>query len=218
MPENCAPDLIRVFILTDIRLYRESLSRILSTEDRIEVIGTAGDVHHGIEKVQRLRPDIVVFHVTRGDAVSAVRALIAAAPAPKVVALGLAEVEREFIAYAEAGACGFVTLEASLLDLVGTIHSVTRGEALCSPRMSALLIRRVAKSGTEPLGERPRRRLTSRELEVVRLIDRGLSNKEIARQLQIRVPTVKNHIHSILEKLQVRGRGEAAAWVRAAPR
>src|SRR5262249_34883111 len=112
------------------------------------------------------------------------------------------------------GVTGYVTREASLDELVAVIQSVARGEMLCSPRIAGALVRRVASlAAASPV--RPRVALTGRELEIVALIDGGLSNKTTPGRLLIAVATVKNHVHSILEKLQVRARGEAAAEVRA---
>jgi len=118
------------------------------------------------------------------------------------------------IACAEAGVSGYVTREASLDELTGVVESVARGESPCSPRISALLLRRVAETAGRRTETDAARRLTRREAEIVGLIDEGLSNKQIAGRLSIELATVKNHVHSILEKLQVERRAEAAARVR----
>jgi DNA-binding NarL/FixJ family response regulator len=98
--------------------------------------------------------------------------------------------------------------------LVATLESATRGEALFSPRMAASLLRRVAALAATQPSPSAQVRLTPRERDIMRLLDEGLSNKEIAQRLGIEVATVKNHVHNILEKLQVHRRGEAAAWSR----
>lgn len=213
--ESQASETVRTYILADVRIYREGLAQALRSQEQVQVVGMAGNTSGAIDDMRAgLRPDVVVFHVTSGDHLLAIRALAGAIPEAKIVALAVPDVEPEFIAYAEAGISGFVTLEESLADLARTIRSVAQGEVLCSPRMSAILLRRVAGLAARGPGLRSPPRLTARELEVARLIDRGLSNKQIARHLQIKVSTVKNHIHNILEKLQVGGRAEAAAWVR----
>ena len=141
------------------------------------------------------------------------RALRDARPDAHVVALGVPEDESEVIACAEAGAAGLVTLEGSLDDLEAMLESVGRGETLCSPRVAAALLRRVAALADDHAAS-GHARLTAREREIVQLVDRGLSNKEIARELQIELTTVKNHVHNILDKLHVRRRADAAARVR----
>jgi DNA-binding NarL/FixJ family response regulator len=143
-----------------------------------------------------------------------VRELQAAGLSVKVVAIGLIEAEGEVLSCAEVGVAGYVPREGSLEDLVAAVESVGRGELLCSPQVAGSLLRRLAALALErgPASEGPR--LTLREREIVGLIDQGLSNKDIARQLGIEVATVKNHVHSILEKLSVRRRGEAAAKIR----
>jgi DNA-binding NarL/FixJ family response regulator len=125
------------------------------------------------------------------------------------------DVEHEVFACAEARVSGFVSRNGSIQDLVAAVHCAVRNELVCSPRVAALLFGRVASIRSERVGERPNGGLTRREHEIVSLITQGLSNKEIARQLRIQNPTVKNHIHSILGKLQVRRRGEVAARMEA---
>jgi DNA-binding NarL/FixJ family response regulator len=129
-----------------------------------------------------------------------------------VLALGVPETESHVLACAKAGAAGYIPREGSLQDLLDGIRQVARGEAHYSPRLVAILLQRFTARDTrrEPAVER----LTVRELEIVQLIDQGLTNREIAAQLFIELATVKNHVHNILEKLQLRGRTEAAAWVR----
>src|SRR2546421_13075479 len=122
----------------------------------------------------------------------------------------------DVLASAEAGAIAYVPREASLEDLVAVIECAVRGEAVCSPRVAGALLRRIAVLATDGRSDRVPARLTKREREIMGLIDEGLSNKEIAKRLRIEVATVKNHVHNILEKLQVHRRGEAAARVRAA--
>ena len=207
--------MIRVVIVADIRLYREGLAEILGRQSGITVVGTAADWPQSLARVRELEPHVVLLDMAMPDSVLAVRSLAAAAPGAKVVALAVPEVEREMIAYAEAGVVGYITREASLEELVEAIESAARGETILSPRLAATLLRHIAATA----GERARAdwmdaRLTSRELEIVELIEEGLSNKEIARRLCIEVPTVKNHVHNILEKLNVNRRSEAAARVR----
>jgi two-component system, NarL family, nitrate/nitrite response regulator NarL len=127
--------------------------------------------------------------------------------------IGVSERDAEIVAWAEAGVAGYVVTDTSLDDLIPTIASVVRGETLCSPRISAVLLRRVkalATAGTTvSLGV-----LTPREIEVADLLAQGLSNKEIALCLSIALPTVKTHVHSILTKMSAHRRGEAVARLR----
>jgi len=205
---------VRLLIAANIRLYREGLREILSRAPELDVIGTAATAQETLGMVDTMRPDVVLLDLAMASGLSVVRELYVAAPTVKVVVLGVAEDETQVVACAEAGVTGYVSRDASLTDLIATLESVGRGELLCSPRQAATLLRRVAAlasgDGTETTGAR----LTARELEISRLLERGYSNKDIARGLGIEVATVKNHVHSILGKLHVHRRGQAAAHMR----
>jgi DNA-binding NarL/FixJ family response regulator len=132
-----------------------------------------------------------------------------------VVAFAVAEEnEEEILACAEAGVAGFVPRDASVEGLKSVLQAATEGHVLCSPRVTAVIVRRVAGLANSRFPDAGQFSLTRRESEIVGLIDAGLSNKEIAAQLNIETATVKNHVHSLLEKLRVRRRAEAAAIVR----
>jgi two-component system nitrate/nitrite response regulator NarL len=208
---------IRALVASDIRLYREGLAEGLRSSGRVELVRTAGDAAASIAAAGDFGPDVVLVDLAMTGWEETVRELVAAGGEIRVVVLGVREVEDEVLACAEAGVSGYVTREASLDELVDVVESVARGESLCSPRISALLLRCV----TELSGSRRQPdladRLTPRETQIVGLIDEGLSNKQIAGRLSIELATVKNHVHSILEKLQVERRGEAAAQVRGRP-
>jgi two-component system nitrate/nitrite response regulator NarL len=203
----------RVCVVTDIRLYREALADALPRHG-VPIVGAAAGFDEVLHLVDSVRPNVVLLDVATADRTEVIHALVEATPDIKVVVLGVQENDREVVAYAEAGAFGFVTRESSIEDLVGTVESVARGETRCSPRISAALLRRVADLAAERRTESVASRLTPREREILTLIENGLSNKEIARRLYIEVPTVKNHVHNILGKLNVRRRGEAAACAR----
>jgi DNA-binding NarL/FixJ family response regulator len=135
-------------------------------------------------------------------------------PPPKVVALGVPNAESDVLACAAAGVSGYVTREDPLETMVAAIESVARGELLCTPRMAAALFDqvRVLTSNRLPAGTEE---LTPREREVLGLIEDGLSNKAIGQRLRIELPTVKNHVHNILEKLRVHRRADAVARLHA---
>src|SRR5512132_2991109 len=202
---------MRGTIITSIRLYREGLADVLVREG-IEVVGIAADDHAGLACVRATRPDVALVDMASLHGTPIVQTLADSASEVRVVALGVPETDGDVIACVEAGVAGYVPRDASLDDLVETLRRVVHGEMLCSPKIIGSLFRRVAelarRSGS-PVG-----RLTPRELEILELIDRGFSNKQIARRLSIELSTVKNHVHNILEKLQVGRRTEAAAWAR----
>ena len=205
---------MRVAIISDIRLYREGLADVLGRRPEVDVLGTAANGEVALDCVGRLRPDVALLDMAMLGGIATMRALAAAAPEVKVVALGVPEVEPHVLACAEAGVAAYVPREGSLDDLVTTLKAVAVGEVLCSPRIVAGLFRRVATLALERRAERATRGLTARETEILKLVDEGLTNKEIGRRLCIELPTVKNHMHNILEKLQLGSRGEAAAWMR----
>ncbi len=211
---------IRVAIVADIRLYREGLARVLERQPNISVVATAATGDGALAPLLQLGPDVILIDKAMPDSLAAMRRVAVAAPGAKVVSLSVREGEgeddRDVLASAEAGAIAYVPREASLEDLVAVIECAVRGEAVCSPRVAGALLRRIAALATDGRSDRVPAHLTNREREIMGLIDEGLSNKEIAKRLRIEVATVKNHVHNILEKLQVHRRGEAAARVRAA--
>jgi two-component system nitrate/nitrite response regulator NarL len=204
----------RVFIVAGIRLFREGLAAALEREHGLTVAGTASTAEAAVSALHDDAPDVVLLDTLTPDAERAIRLIRTANAETKVVALGVPDEDDRVIAWAEAGVASYLPREASLGELAEALDSLARGEAVCSPRIVAELLRRVATlAGARPSGG-PARSLTSREREIVALIDEGLSNKEIARRLVIEVATVKNHVHNILDKLRVGTRGEAAAAVR----
>ena len=202
----------RVFILADIRLYREGLAYVL--RDRLDVVGTAPTWEAAATAILAQHPEIVLLELTGPRGFEAVREILALEVAPKIVALGVASSEDALMACAEAGISGYVTREDSLETMLEAIEKVARGELLCSPRIAAALFARV-NALTRMTQPADAFRLTAREREIAALIDGGYSNKAIAQQLRIALPTVKNHVHHILEKLQVHRRDDAAARLRA---
>jgi DNA-binding NarL/FixJ family response regulator len=206
--------MIRVAIVADTRLYRDGLAQVLGRDSRIAVVATAARREEALASLPDLHADVILVDMAMPESLGALRVIVELVPGRRVVAIGVVEDEDDVLSCAEVGAAGYVPREASLEDLVTVIESVARGEAICSPRVAASLLRRVAALAGGRGGELHQAPLTSREREVLRLIDQGLSNKEIARNLGIEVATVKNHVHNLLEKLQVHRRGEAAARVR----
>ena len=213
-PSIAAGPAIRVLVVTDVRLYQEGLAQVLRDREQMRVVGSAGYREDALARVRALAPDIVLLDVAMAGSLELVRAIMELAPGVKIVAFAVTDVDEDIFSCAEAGVAGYVPRGASIDDLVAAIQSTARGELLCSPRIAASLFRRLAALTAEHTSNHDAVHLTSREAMIVRLIDQGLSNKDIARRLCIEVATVKNHVHNILEKLHVSRRGEAAARMR----
>jgi DNA-binding NarL/FixJ family response regulator len=209
--------LIGVAIVAETRLYRDGLAHVLECDPRFRVVGTAGDLAGAVDLVSSCRDELEVVLLDQGipEGASAIRALHEVTSDIRVVAVAVREVHEDVLPWVEAGVVGLVPHDVSLDELLSTLALVTEGCGLCSPRITAVLLAHVASMAS-------RRRsttivapgLTERERQIALLINQGLSNKEIGVRLGITVPTVKNHVHSILEKLHVRRRGEAAVAVR----
>jgi DNA-binding NarL/FixJ family response regulator len=204
----------RVLILAEVGVHRDALAGSLGGNGRCDVVGVAAGLDDALAALEEVRPEIVLVDMPMPAGANAVRALVSAAPQAKVVAVEVSEAESDVIALAEAGAAGYVTREASTEDLVAVVEAASRGEVLCSPGIAGTLLRRVGTLARERRPEPIEGPLTARELDVLCLIEEGRSNKEIARALSIELPTVKNHVHSILEKLDVRRRTAAVAHAR----
>jgi len=203
--------MIRVLICSDVRIYREGLAEVLERRSGITVVGTSSGAWESLAQVRALGVDLVLLDMSTAESVAILRELAGGARETQVVALGVAETEAEVVAYAKAGVSGYVTREQALDDLVKAIVAVARGEAPCSPRAAAMLLHHVsAVADLQHERPAPAARLTEREREILALIRAGLSNKQIGQRLCIELPTVKNHVHNILEKLGVSGRHEAA--------
>src|SRR5882757_1418709 len=207
---------IRVVVISPIRIYLQGLAHLLEKEGGVELAGTAPGVGEAGPLLERTGIDVILLDMT-GDmagarGLEALHRLVGITAVPCVV-LGIPDRAADVVACAEVGIIGYVTNENSFTDLLGTLRSANRGEFTCKASVAAGLVGRLAVLSRER-GAPPVPRLTSRELEIVALIDSGYANKEIARLLHIQLTTVKNHVHNVLEKLGVRGRGEAAAAVR----
>ena len=201
---------VRVAILSVVRLYAEGLAEYLGSRGDISVTGIARNFAE-IKKLLEAAPvDVILCDTSERETTAEVRQLASVFNDVRIVAIALTETEQEIIAWAEAGISAYVPRSASLAELYTAILAAMRGEVRCSPKITGWLLRELRhRPNISELGER----LTSREIQILRLISQGLSNKDIARELGISVATVKNHVHSVLEKLRVQSRSQAAARI-----
>lgn len=200
-----------VIIASPVRLLREEIARVLRAHGMRRVaLATEESLLSGLDDGQA---DIVVLDVGRASMFEVMKVLSARDPRMRILALGVGDSDAEVLACAQAGAAGFLPPESGSEELIAAIDRMRRDELVCSPHVAALLFRGQASHAGGQSGAESAY-LTRREHEVLTLIDRGLSNKEIAARLGISLTTVKNHVHRILEKLHVSRRGAAAARVR----
>jgi two-component system nitrate/nitrite response regulator NarL len=209
-PENVRPP-ISILIAVGVRLYREGLATALSARQQLRVDATVATVLDAQAAVTAREPDVIIIDVSLPDVCAAMRVIRGASSRSRILAFAVREDIRAILDYAEAGADGFVTANGSVSELVEAIERLAAGELLCSPRIAAQLLKRAARQSDESTGQAGGPVLTLREQQVFALIKQGLSNKEIGNSLCISEATVKNHVHHVLEKLQVTSRGQAAA-------
>ncbi|MEM7587939.1 MAG: response regulator transcription factor [Acidobacteriota bacterium] len=206
----------RIFLIGDYALFRECLASMLAGLGHVRLLGQADDLHQAEEHLASESADVVLFDVGRPDDAlyEAIRSFTDRHPQTRIIVLGLDEIDREILRFIESGASAYVLKEASVNELSLIIDRVLRGEAVCSPKIASTMFSRLADLARERRREEQLEalQLTPRELEILRLIADGLSNKEIAAQLYLSFHTVKNHVHNILEKLKVQHRSQAVEY------
>lgn len=206
-------DQIRILVADDHALFRRGLHMVLDQEPDIELVGEAADGTEAIALAIELIPDIVLMDVKmpRQTGIEACRAIKEAAPSIKILMLTNSDEDSDLYEAVKAGAAGYLLKEISIDELGAAIRSVYSGQSLITPSMATKLMAEfaaMAKRGAET--RLPK--LTPRELDVLRAIARGMSNREIARVLFISENTVRSHVQNILDKLQLNSRMEAAIY------
>lgn len=202
--------MIRVLIADDHPLVREGLRSFLSTIEDIEVVGEASDGSEAIAMARDLDPHVVVMDLAMPnvDGIEAIRQISGANTSIRIIALTSFATDDKVFPAIEAGAAGYLLKESEPADLADAIRTVHRGEPILHPSVAARLMRQVAAASPRA----HRTDLTARELEVLRLIAAGRSNKQIARELSVAEKTVKAHVSNVLSKLGVADRTQAAVY------
>lgn len=208
---------LRIVVVCGVRFMRESLAAILESDPLVAVVEQCADLAEAVVLSPASQADIVLVDATIPDGAAAVRRALEIAPGLRVIASAVRETEDDIIAWAEAGVIGYIPGTAALSDFVQLIVDIHSGEQICSGRIAMGLLRRVGLTARR----RPDRDaalaapvLTKRERQAAELIRGGLSDKEIARQLNISLATTKSHVHNLLGKLNVRRRTQVADWLR----
>jgi DNA-binding NarL/FixJ family response regulator len=214
--EEGLPRVTRVLIISPVRLYREGVALLLSRYPGVEVVGEADDAEAALAEVfvEGGEPDVVLLDTMTEGNEQQIRLLREQSPGQALLGMTVPCSEEKVVELVEAGASGFVTIDASSDELVAAIESAARSEAIFSPSMAAVLVRRLATLARDRAPVGTVEALTAREQEIVSLIEEGLSNKQIAQRLRIQLSTVKNHVHHVLGKLGLERRAQVVALAR----
>ncbi len=209
-----AADPIRTLIVDDHALFRRGLEMVLESEPDIELVGQASDGEEAVSKAGESLPDVVLMDIRmpRSSGIEACRALKEAAPSAKIVMLTISDEEEDLFEAIRAGASGYLLKDIPLDEVADTVRAVHGGQSLINPSMAGKLLTEFAALARRDEHEAPKvpaPRLTGREIQVLRLVARGMNNRDIAKDLFISENTVKNHVRNILEKLQIHSRMEA---------
>ena len=216
MTDSPDKEVVRVLIADDQALFRRGLYVVLGTEEDIEVVAEAEDGEEAIAKAEELAPDAVLMDVRmpRVNGIDAARRIRELLPSTKILMLTVSDEEDDLYEAIKAGANGYLLKEISVEEVANAIHAVVQGQSLISPSMASKLLNEfnsLARQAAEK-EELPAPVLTARELEVLKLVARGMSNKDVADELFISENTVKNHVRNILEKLHLHSRMEAVMY------
>lgn len=206
---------IRVVIADDHPLYREGVARSLADDAAIAVVGQGQDAESAVELVARTRPDVVLLDLSMpgGGGIVALRRIMAQDAPPKVAMLTVSEEDDDVMQALKAGAVGYVLKGVGARELVAIVKDVARGQSYVSPSLAARILGAMQAGGATATAD-PLNDLSKREEEILRLVAAGKSNKEVGRELDLQEKTVKHYMTSILQKLHVRNRVEAAVMAR----
>jgi two-component system NarL family response regulator len=211
-----AGDTIRVLVADDHALFRSGLRTVLASEPGIEIVGEAEDGEEAVARAEEVAPDVVLMDVRmpRKGGIEAARAIKQVSPTTSILMLTVSDEEDDLYEAVKAGANGYLLKEISIEEVASAVRGAVRGQSLISPSMAAKLLTEfsnlVRKSEERQQVNAPR--LTDRELEVLKLVAQGRTNRAIAESLYISENTVKNHIRNILEKLHLHSRLEAVMY------
>ena len=205
---------IRVLIADDHERFRRGLKMVLEAEDGMEVVAEAGDGAEAVKRVEELAPDVILMDVRmpNTNGIEATRTIREAFPATRIIMLTVSDDEDDLFDAVKAGANGYLLKEVSIEEVADAVRAVVQGQSLISPSMAAKLISEfgtLARRASE-VEAPPNPSLSPRELEVLKRVARGMSNEDIADELGMTPPAVRNHVANILVKLQLRSRIEAA--------
>ena len=208
---------LRIIVVWAVRFTRESLAEILERDPLVSVVGQCTSLSEAPSLTASLRADVVLLDGRIPEGPASVRRALDIAPDLRIIACSVRETEEDIIAWAEAGVIGYIPRTAGLADFVRLMIDIHNGEQISSGRIVTGLLRRIALAARR----RPNRdttmpilALTKREREAAELIRSGLSDKEIARQLNISLATTKSHVHNLLGKLNVQRRSQVAEYMR----
>ncbi len=205
---------VRVILVDDQELFRRGLTMLLGVEGDIDVVGEAGDGDAAVDLAVETVPDVVLLDVRmpRSSGLQACIRIKELVPSTKIIMLTVSDEEGDLYEAVKNGASGYLLKDSSIEEVAQAIRVVAEGQSLISPSMAAKLIvefKEMARAGRDQV---PTPRLTDRELQVLRLVAKGLNNREAAKELFISENTVKNHVRNILEKLQLHSRMEAVMY------
>ena len=210
---------INLLLVNEIRLMGNVIVAALEDEPDINVVGCVTTYDEALRIIREREVDVALVSTRLPDhgGLRLTSAISEIAPSTKVLALGLTEEKKRVLRYVEAGASGYILKDDSLKDLIEIVRATQEGKVFVSPQIAAAMMERLSDLAQMFAGVEnsltDTTALTSRELEVLELISKGYTNQQIAQNLVIEVGTVKNHVHNILEKLNVSSRGEAAAYL-----
>jgi DNA-binding NarL/FixJ family response regulator len=208
---SATPEPLRVVLVDDHPVYREGLAKLLRECD-VDVVAQAGKGEDALALVEETAPDVVVMDLNMPgmSGVDVTRRLIERTPASRVLVVSVSAQEADVTEAILAGASGYVLKDGPVEEVVAGIKAAANGESLISPRIATMLLRRMRLDEPPELDAPPTTPLSERELQVLKLVAQGMGNQEIGEALFIGQSTVRNHISSILMKLQVENRVQAA--------